>query len=68
MPYKTEKQRKLMGYALWCKKHPAKECPENIKKVANGMSEYQLKDFARKPKNKKKYVKTFEEFIKDETN
>ena len=32
------------------------------------MSEYQLKDFARKPKNKKKYVKTFEEFIKDETN
>jgi hypothetical protein len=48
MPPKTPKQQRLMGAALSAKRG-AKAFPE-ARKVAKGMTEKQLEDFARKPK------------------
>jgi len=56
MPAKSEKQRRLMGAALAYKRGENKQASEEIKKVANSMTEEQLEDFASKPvikKNKK---------------
>ncbi len=53
MPAKNEKQRKLMGAALACKRGKGCISPE-VKKVAEGMTEEQLEDFASKPVSKKK--------------
>jgi hypothetical protein len=49
MPPKTPSQQRLMGAALAAKRGQSKAFPE-ARKVAKGMSEKQLEDFARKPK------------------
>ncbi len=54
MPAKSEKQRRLMGAALSYKRGENKHPSEEVKKVAKGMSEEQLEDFASKPVAKKK--------------
>ena len=54
MPAKSEKQRRLMGAALAYKRGESKNASSEIKKVAEGMTEKQLEDFASKPKSKKK--------------
>lgn len=54
MPAKSEKQRKLMGAALAYKRGESKTTSDEIKKVANSMTESELKDFASKPKSKRK--------------
>lgn len=53
MPAKSEKQRRLMGAALAYKRGDSKNTSEEVKKVAESMSEEQLEDFASKPKTKK---------------
>jgi len=57
MPAKSEKQRKLMGAALAYKRGENKNVSEEIKKVANSMTEEQLEDFASKPVSGKKRSK-----------
>lgn len=52
MPAKSEKQRRLMGAALAYKRGENKDASEEIKKVANGMTEKELKEFASKPDKK----------------
>lgn len=63
MPAKSEKQRKLFGAVVRCKK--TGECAsKGIKKIAKGISLGDAKDFARK--RKKKHLKeeyTFAHFI-----
>lgn len=54
MPAKNEKQRRLMGAALACKRDEDKCISKEVKKVADGMSEHQLEDFASKPSAKRK--------------
>ena len=54
MPAKSEKQRKLMGAALSYKRGENKHPSDEVKKVADGMSETQLEDMASKPKSKSK--------------
>ncbi|WP_081852588.1 DUF3008 family protein [Prevotella sp. 10(H)] len=54
MPAKSEKQRRLMGAALSYKRGENKKPSEEVKKVADGMSENQLEDMASKPTAKKK--------------
>ncbi len=54
MPAKSEKQRKLMGAALAYKRGESKTTSDEIKKVANSMTESELEDFASKPKSKRK--------------
>lgn len=54
MPAKSEKQRRLMGAALSYKRGESKNADDEIKKVANSMTEKELEDFASKPKSKKK--------------
>jgi ATP-dependent DNA ligase len=53
MPSKTKKQQHLMGAALAVKRGESKGFPE-ARKVASGMTQKQLEDFARKAKGKKK--------------
>ena len=54
MPAKSEKQRRLMGAALAYKRGENKNASEEVKKVADGMTEKELEDFASKPISKKK--------------
>lgn len=54
MPAKSEKQRKLMGAALSYKRGENKNASDEIKKVANSMTEKELEDYASKPKSKNK--------------
>ncbi|MDR2918134.1 MAG: DUF3008 family protein [Tannerella sp.] len=54
MPAKSEKQRRLMGAALAYKRGENKNASEEVKKVADSMTEEQLEDFASKPIEKKK--------------
>lgn len=54
MPAKSEKQRRLMGAALSYKRGENKHPSGEVKKVAEGMTEEQLEDFASKPIDKKK--------------
>lgn len=49
MPY-SEKQRRTAGMALNCKRGNKKACKGPAKKMSQGMSEKQLKDFAGKKK------------------
>jgi len=52
MPSSTRKQQRTMGAALAVKRGESKGFPM-ARKIAKGMSEKQLEDFARKPKKKK---------------
>jgi hypothetical protein len=54
MPRKSEKQRKAMGAALAAKRGGKVKKGSPSAKMAKSMTEAQLKDFARKPKGKKK--------------
>ncbi len=54
MPAKSEKQRRLMGAALSYKRGENTHPSEEVKKVADSMTESQLEDFASKPIAKKK--------------
>jgi len=54
MPAKSEKQRRLMGAALSYKRGENKNASDEVKKVADGMTEKELEDFASKPIVKKK--------------
>lgn len=54
MPAKSEKQRRLMGAALSYKRGENKNASDEVKKVANSMTEKELEDFASKPIAKKK--------------
>lgn len=54
MPAQSEKQRRLMGAALAYKRGENKKASEEVKKVADSMTEEQLEDFASKPIEKKK--------------
>jgi len=52
MPSTTKKQQRTMGAALAVKRGESKGFPM-ARKIAKGMSEKQLEDYARKPKKKK---------------
>lgn len=53
MPASSEAQRKLMGMALAQKRGLLTKPPSSkVRSVAKGMSEEQLRDFAKKPKTK----------------
>ncbi|GAB6122648.1 hypothetical protein JCM30204_37970 [Dysgonomonas termitidis] len=54
MPAKSEKQRRLMGAALAYKRGETKNVSDEVKKVADSMTEKELEDFASKPKANKK--------------
>lgn len=54
MPAKSEKQRRLMGAAWAYKRGENENASDEIKKVANSMTEKELEDFASKPKKDKK--------------
>jgi len=47
MPSKSEKQRRLMGTALSCKRKKSK-CSGTVKKVAKSMSTTELRKYAKK--------------------
>ena len=57
MPAKSEKQRRLMGAALSYKRGENKHPSEDVKKVADGMTEKQLEEYASKPVGKTKNKK-----------
>ena len=57
MPAKSEKQRRLMGAALSYKRGENKHPSEEVKKVADGMTEEQLEEYASKPVGKTKKKK-----------
>ncbi|MGB6501648.1 MAG: DUF3008 family protein [Thermoplasmata archaeon] len=52
MPAQSEAQRRLMGAALAAKRG-GRAASGKAAKVARGMSESQLRDFARKPSKRK---------------
>jgi len=52
MPSSTRKQQRTMGAALAVKRGESKSFPL-ARKLAKGMSEKQLEDYARKPRKKK---------------
>jgi len=58
MPAKSEKQRRLMGAALSYKRGENDNASDEVKKVASGMTEKELEDFASKPKSQKKSSKS----------
>lgn len=49
MPAKTEKQRRLMGAALAYKRGENPDASEEVRKVAESMTEQELKEWASKP-------------------
>jgi hypothetical protein len=51
MPSTTKKQQRTMGAALAVKRGESKGFPM-ARKIAKGMSEKQIEDFARNPKKK----------------
>ena len=57
MPAKSEKQRRLMGAALAYKRGENPHASEEVRKVAESMTEEQLEDFASKPIAKKEKKK-----------
>lgn len=57
MPAKSEKQRRLMGAALAYKRGESENVSDEVKKVADGMTEAELEDYASKPKNSKQESK-----------
>lgn len=54
MPARSEKQRRLMGAALAYKRGENPNPSEEVRKVADSMSEEQLEDLAKKPTAEKK--------------
>lgn len=54
MPAKSEKQRRLMGAALAYKRGETKNVSNEVKKIADSMTEKELEDFASKPISNKK--------------
>lgn len=54
MPAKSEKQRRLMGAALAYKRGENKNASDEVKKVAESMTEKELEKMASKPIEKKK--------------
>ena len=75
MPAKSESQRRLFGMALAYKKGECKDCPEHIKKLADSMSEEELKKWASKPngedlsyKIKESIAACIEEMTNEELN
>jgi len=67
MPSKSEKQHKLMAYALSCKQGKTKKCPKNIKDIADSMSEEQLKDYVGNKSFESKIL-LFDDFNKKDEN
>lgn len=68
MPAKSEKQRKLFGAVVHCKK--TGDCSSGkIKKIAKGISLEDAEDFARKKKGKRlKEQYTFAKFLEKKGN
>lgn len=54
MPAKSEKQRRLMGAALAYKRGENKHPGSEIKHVADSMTESELAEMAKKPRDGKK--------------
>jgi len=54
MPAKSEKQRRLMGAALSYKRGENKNTSDEVKKVANSMTEKKLEEMVSKPVSKRK--------------
>jgi len=46
MPSTSKTQQRLFGWALACKRGESKDCPANIKKLADQMSEEELEKYA----------------------
>lgn len=46
MPSTSKSQQRLFGWALSCKRGESKDCPANIQKIADSMSEAELEKFA----------------------
>jgi hypothetical protein len=46
MPSTSKSQQKLFGWALACKRNESDECPSNVKKLADSMSEEELEKYA----------------------
>ncbi|MCC8133924.1 MAG: DUF3008 family protein [Tannerellaceae bacterium] len=57
MPARSEKQRRLMGAALAYKRGESHTVSEEIKKVADSMSEKELEEYASKSTAEKKKSK-----------
>lgn len=57
MPAKSEKQRRLMGAALAYKRGENPNASDEVKKVASGMTEKELEDWASKPASAKRTKK-----------
>jgi len=70
MPAKSKAQQKIMGMALSYKRGEFQDAPASIKKIAKGMTEKELEDFAgTKHKGKPEHVKSEErlrKFIREE--
>jgi hypothetical protein len=47
MPSKSQSQKKLMLWALACKKGDAKNCPKHVKELADSMTIKQLEDYVK---------------------
>lgn len=45
MPATSKEQKRLMAWAFACKNKKTNNCPDNVMKLANGMTNKQLKDF-----------------------
>lgn len=54
MPAKSEKQRRLMGAALAYKRGENEHASEEVKRVADSMTEEELEEMASKPKPQQK--------------
>ena len=52
MPSSSKKQQHLMQWALACKKGEAKDCPKNVKKLADSMTMEELEKYASKMEEK----------------
>jgi len=46
MPSTSKSQQKLFGWALACKRNESDDCPSNVKKLADSMSEEELEKYA----------------------
>lgn len=53
MPAKSEKQQRLMGAALAYKRGENKHPSNEVKQVADSMTETELAEMAKKPRTKK---------------
>lgn len=68
MPSKSKSQQRLFGWVHACQKGTAKNCPDNVSKIAGSISYKDAEDFARtkhKGLPEKKKPKTFKEYIQE---